>query len=154
MSFAPSMSKTVSISKPMEKGWFSYVGTRKLDAKSQQSRADEFNKLVRESKERKEIIADLEDFIGQLKRRGITPVFVTAPCYPDYVARLDRKLLEQNRTDILRLAKNYHIAYWNCLNLRIPKEDFFNCDHLNARGAELFTMFLNKKLTDTFPENS
>ena len=111
-------------------------------------RATSFNELIRTSTEKNEILNDLEDFIAILNSQNITPILITTPCFEPYVKVLDREQLKKNEADILTLAKKFNLSYWNYLELPLPKEAFFNRDHLNREGAKMFAAILNKKIID------
>jgi hypothetical protein len=89
-------------------------------------------------------------FIRTLQSQGITPILFTAPIYPDLVKLLDSEKLRQNAIEIARLTKKYNLQYWDYTNFPLPKNDYFNSDHLNYQGAQLFSKALNEKLELTY----
>lgn len=142
----------VDLSKPIEKGYVSYPSTGDVlnSEFHQRTRAEAFNYTVRETKERPAIIADLEEFIVILQRRGVTPIFVTAPCYPPYVKMLNPNLMAQHQREIDRLTKKYGITHWDYLNMPLPEKGFHDYDHLSAFGARIFSDSLNVRLQQDF----
>ncbi|MBU3680521.1 MAG: hypothetical protein FGM16_01120 [Flavobacterium sp.] len=138
----------VDLNQPIQKGWFSFVGTEKglMNEKSYGSTANLFNYTVKNSTEKTEIISNLEDFIGILKKRNITPILVTTPCYEPYKKLLSKKYLDTNQADVKKLTEKYQIAYWNYFDLPLDQSCFHNCDHLNGKGAAIFSKMLNSRL--------
>ena len=136
----------VDVKKPIEKGWFYYVGLQTLEAEKIASRMKDLNAIVHNPSERAEVLADLEDFITQLQSRGVTPILFTPPCYPELTAQFDSEVTRQNQIDIGRLTKKYNIEYWDYLNFPLPETAFFNSDHLNYEGATIFSKALNARL--------
>jgi len=134
------------LSQPMVKGFVPYTDTSDLSETYTRERADFFNKIVRTSGERKEILADLEGFIVDLKARNIAPILITLPCYGPYRELLDKKVLEQNRTDVLALSKKYGIPYWDYFTMPLSPDCFLNCDHLNAKGSVIVSDTLSRDL--------
>ncbi|HEX9504031.1 MAG TPA: hypothetical protein VF974_07010 [Patescibacteria group bacterium] len=136
----------VDLSRPIVKGFFAYKDSTDLQKDHLQKRASEFNSMVLPSKERNEIIKDLEDFIDELKKRNIIPILVTLPCYGPYRDLLDKKVQEQNKADILNLCEKYQIQYWDYFTMPLKEDLFFNCDHLNEKGSAYFSAIINTRL--------
>lgn len=138
----------VNLEQPIHKGWFSFKegSSDFITIESCKERANYFNDLVHKSKERDTIVSDLEDFISQLKRKHIQPILVSTPCYKPYRDLLDKKILSKNTGIINGLCKKYKVEYWNYFDLNLDKNCYFNCDHLNYKGANAFSTILNLKL--------
>lgn len=138
------------------KGWFFFDGTNysSMNTLAYESRADSFNGTVINSTEREENMNDLDDFIHELKEKNITPIVITLPVYHEFANKLDSKFLEQNNKDISELTEKYHIQYWNFSDFSLEKDAFFNCDHLNRTGANLFSTELNLRLQYLRPDTS
>jgi len=130
------------------KGWMPQYGVNEsaFTKKSIKSRANYFNREVKNSTEREEIITDLDDFIVQLKQRNVTPILFTSPMYKDVYTYLKKENLEQNKEDIQVLVNKHKIEYWDFSNENYDKSLFHNNDHLNDKGAEIFTKKLNSLL--------
>ena len=140
----------VDLKKHLEKGYFSYKyipnrNTNFTDFESEK-RALKFKNIVQNSKENKEILNDLEDFIIKLQIKNIIPILFTSPCNAAYVQFLDANIQKQNQKDINFLTNKYKIEYWNYLQLPLQQSDFHDCDHLNAVGARKFSKILNNRL--------
>jgi len=117
-----------------------------LEVPQLNERAGFFNDMVHLSHEREEVIADLEDFIGELQKRKITPILITLPVYTDLRDRLDKKVLEQNDADIRRVSDKYHVPYWDYFSMRLSSYYFYNADHLSKRGAAYVSAIVNKRM--------
>ncbi len=86
-----------------------------------------------------------EKYLGEVKNMGIPMIFVYTP------EHIDGQNFVSNRKEIMTLYKNlalkYHIPFIDyssdpmCFN----KEYFYNAEHLNLKGSNLFT---NKLATD------
>jgi hypothetical protein len=78
-------------------------------------------------------------YIEDCQHRGIKLIFVYPP---DYIEGQD---FVKNRKDIFalfeRIAKHYQIPYYDYSNhpMAMERKYFYNTEHLNASGSELFT---------------
>lgn len=140
------LEEAADLSQPIVKGFVPYTDTSNLSDTYTRERADFFNKIVRTSDERKEILADLDGFIADLKARNIVPILITLPCYAPYRGLLDKKVLEQNRADILALSKKYGVSYWDYFTMSLSPDCYLNCDHLNAKGSVIVSDTLSRDL--------
>lgn len=142
----------VNLNSPIQNGTFFLEG---MDLKSMEeqhclNRAGYFNAIVKESKEKNEIVSDLKDFIKQLRSKNIIPIFITVPCYDKYVSKLDQEHLFYNLKYIEKMTNELNVEYWDYINLKMKKNDFYNCDHLNKNGAITFSKILNNQLKSHF----
>ncbi|MFL5787868.1 MAG: hypothetical protein ACJ748_07425 [Flavisolibacter sp.] len=131
------------------KGWTPFRSTNYtlMSPDYCKARASAMNDQVSSGvKERPEILADLKDFISELKKRNITPVIITAPCYNLFNSFLDKKTIEQNHNDINDLCKEFNIKYFDYMDAPFTADEFYNCDHLNEKGASRFTRILDSQL--------
>jgi hypothetical protein len=136
----------VDLSRPIRNGFFAYKDSTDLQESSLKKRAEEFNQIVRHKEERISAIKDLETFITNLQARGITPILVTLPCYGPYRELLDKNVQAQNEIDIRYLSEKYKIGHWDYFALDLQPDYFFNCDHLNGKGAAYVSSLLNERL--------
>lgn len=142
------LDKGVDVFTPMYKGWFALDGID-ADVMNQSAfkmRADSFNSQVKNSIEREEVTKDLEDFIVQLKAKNITPILITTPCYLPYTALLNKEIQKKNKLYLEEIGKKYSIEHWDYLNLELDKSHFFNCDHLNRKGSEVFSKMVSDRI--------
>jgi hypothetical protein len=119
-----------------------------FDKISCKARADDFNLIVKSSTDKKAVVYDLMDFIQYLKSRNIIPVLFSSPTYQGFYSCLDKNMISQNQRDIDFLCKKYNLEYLDYANCSLfEMNDFFNCDHLNEKGAEKFSKILSNELT-------
>jgi hypothetical protein len=131
---------------PYTKGYIGKVGVKYLAEKDNRKRAAFFNDLVRSSQERKSITGDLEEFLDTLKRRGITPILITLPCYGPYRDLLDKNVMAQNAVDIRTICDKYKVAYWDYFAMPLDSSCFYNSDHLNEKGARVVSLEVNRRI--------
>lgn len=111
------------------------------------TRASNFTEMMHASKEKKEVISDLEGFIEELEKRGIEPIFFTSPTYVEYNKFLDKEFLRKNQMTINEFCSKYDLKYLNYMSSKeFELEDFYNPDHLNQDGALKFSQMLNNDL--------
>lgn len=100
--------------------------------------------------EQSEILEDLVDFIRILKKNEITPILFTAPIYPELSKYLNTHIQENNRKITYELCDQFNINYYNFANSsKFKKNDFFDSDHLNKRGAKTLSGILENVLNDS-----
>lgn len=138
----------VDIYTPMEKGYTPRNGSSNNFNKYYYiNRANAFNFVVENSTEKKEILAELSNFIVYLKQKGIAPVLVSCPTFKDYNQYLNNDVVKQNHNDINSLALQYHIHKIDFSESNLfPQEDFYDADHLNKTGALKFSKMINDSL--------
>jgi hypothetical protein len=144
--------KGVNLYKPISKGWFSLSGIEfeRMNINSYKERAQNFNAIVKNSKESKQVIQDLEGFIVQLKSKNIQPILFNTPCYYEYNQFLNKDYLATNDKIINDICTKYSLQYLSYWNYKLDKKYFFNCDHLNKDGAVFFSKMLNKKVNELY----
>jgi hypothetical protein len=137
----------VKLTDSLTKGFISFTGNSKYFKESDfKSRAQSFNADFN-AKTRHQVLNDLEQFVKELKEKGIVPIFFATPTFISYNLYLNKRLIKQNYTDIHKLTSKYNLEYWDFSNsVGFEKVDFFNCDHLNKNGARKFSKMLNEKL--------
>lgn len=133
----------------IEKGYigFSFDDSASFNAKTYQDRADGFTLRVKSSKEHAQVLHDLRNFILQLKKRGITPVFFSTPVYADFQPYLDKEILRKNQLEVHQLCRQYGLKYLDYSQSKnFSRADFYDSDHLNKKGARRFGRILSNKL--------
>jgi len=117
---------------------------------SLKKKAKWFNTEVQNSNERKSIITDLDNFINELKERGIIPVLYTLPMYNQIYQYLDSSYTKQNKEDISFLIKKHNIQYIDLSKDTLSLNKFFfkDMDHLNSKGAELVSKKINNSILE------
>ena len=127
-------------------GWQGFDSTNylSLTEKSGKLEAEHFDDVINGSKEHSYIRSEIESLIQLLKKRNITPVFVSSPCYKYVTQYLDNKILEENLSFVNNLKEKYNLAYLNSLkDTSFRAEDFYDCDHLNKHGSAKYSIQLN-----------
>lgn len=88
-------------------------------------------------------VAVLNRLISFAKPRNIKIVFVTSPASSAYVKHLDRVQLNRTIQQMQTLADNKDVFYLNLLTeSSFLKEDFYDADHLNEKGAQKFSILI------------
>jgi hypothetical protein len=136
----------LDLSRPYIKGYVGKIGGPKLMDSVNRDRAGYFNRIVRSSTERQNIIADLNGFIDTLQQRHITPILITLPCFGPFEKLLDNKVLAQNKLDIREICNKWHLRYWDLFAMHLDSEYFYNADHLNEKGASIVTGEMNRRI--------
>jgi len=92
----------------------------------------------------------LNKIISKCKDENIKVLLVTTPTYQSYISNLDPQQLESTITIGEQMGVKYdNCNYYNLLNSpKFTKQDFFDGDHLNEKGAKKLTEFLNQELLD------
>ncbi len=137
----------IDASAPLQQGFMTFTVTDddSFNALSYRKRIERYREPA-ESK-RAAVLNDLEDFIVQLQSSGITPILFTTPTFHAYNQYLDSATLHRNMNDIHRLSEKYGIDHWDYMDdRRFTKEDFYNSDHLNKKGAVKFSKLLSERL--------
>lgn len=143
----------VNILDSIKHGYLGYEGSQTDDFNEKKYfvKANTFNKYIYSSDEEKEIIEDLNNFIEILKSKNITPILFTAPTYEEYNDFLDEKVIDKNNKTIKDICEKYNILYFNHMNnSTFKKEDFYNANHLNKKGALKFSKILNNQIKTNF----
>lgn len=118
-----------------------------------------FNKNAKEAVERHtkegsslydENIENLKEIIAFTKKRGINLLLFTPPATKFYREKLNKHQLEKTIWACEALEKkNANVRYVNFLNNDdFLLEDFYDADHLNAKGAQKLSTLLNKMITE------
>lgn len=144
------IAKGVALNDTLYSGFIGLNGTQhgSFNNSSYLDRANSFRENPHDT-ERNEVIADLGEFIVYLKNRNIEPILISSPTYKEYNTFLNEKQLEKNEKDLDSISYNFNIQYWSFYNdSRFFKEDFYNQDHLNKKGAEKFSKILSQLLKE------
>jgi hypothetical protein len=95
----------------------------------------------------KENRLELEQLLYALKKRNITPIFITTPTYITYFRYIDTVKHHRDINIIKGLCNKFHCkSYDYFTDSRFIKTDFWDNDHLNFIGAKKFTVILNDTL--------
>jgi len=137
------------------KGWMPRYGRNKNSFSNSKlkDKGKWFNGQVERSSEREENIMDLNDFVKQLKNRNITPILYTSPMYKDLYKYLNKDYVIKNSLDIKSITKKNNIEYWDFSDNNYDKNLFYNMDHLNRKGAVIFSRELNKLFNNIYVDD-
>ena len=134
----------------LEKGYTPYKGQNEEEWTDEyiKKRADHFLEPA-DSMEKLKVTLDLKDFVEQLKSKGIQPIFFSCPTFKDYNSLFPLDKIEVYKKEIQELADELNVPFWNyAFDNDFKKEEFFNADHLNQKGAARFGKILNKRLQE------
>ena len=91
----------------------------------------------------------LSSFIEACQTHQIKVVFITTPVYHYYYEHVDPLKYQRMQENLNQLVNKYHIPYFNFLkDAHFVTADFYNRDHLNARGVEKFSKILDLIITN------
>ena len=91
-----------------------------------------------------------EQFINECNRDGIKVIFVYSPEY------IDGQVFVKNRKEIISkyqyFANKYNLDFFDYSNdtMCMKKEFFYNAEHLNKKGSELFTKKLVRDMKNSW----
>jgi len=111
------------------------------------TRINGHHKLIKNSTEEELVLTELNELINTLHRKEITPIFFSAPTFKDYNMLLDPDIINRNNVITKKLCKKYNMEYWDyAINNDFLKNEFYNPDHLNKKGAARFSKILDSRL--------
>lgn len=88
----------------------------------------------------------LGKLIESVRGRGVAVVLLTAPWHTDLIDRAGRNRLRSFCAEISAYAKRQGCRYLDFSEMAIPDSHWMDCNHLNSRGAALFTSAVKKAL--------
>jgi hypothetical protein len=130
------------------KGWVPTYGFNNNNFTDWQikTRAKFLNNEIEKSVEREEILEDLRDFIIKLKERNIEPILITNPMFKEIFKDLNPTFIENNKKDIDNLTDEFNLLYLDFSSEFYKKTNFHNVDHLNEKGAVIYSRDINDLL--------
>lgn len=121
-----------------------FIDHREKCFRDMRGKADAFNANAPFSEDSR-LAEVLREEAEEVRRAGMTPVFMSTPVSPAFMAELDSKLVFSLTNGIERLATSCGAPYINCISEDLPVECWHDANHLNASGAKLFTArFMSK----------
>jgi len=130
------------------KGWLNTTGSddeRVLAVERAKLRANGFNNTVKTWDGGDSVLNDLEALINLLQSKNITPILVNYPNYSIIRGFMDASVIEKNRNAGNSLSQKYQIPYLDYFDDdSFTVSDFFNSDHLNAKGAAKLSKKINE----------
>jgi hypothetical protein len=143
--------KGINVKDSIVKGFISFEGSKSsaFNVEKYKHEAYGYNKLIKASNEKDEILKDLKDFLEVLTKNNITPILFTSPTYQEYNKYLDYSVININIKEIKKICEKYNIEYLDFMNSNtFEKNDFYNADHLNKKGARKLARLLNHFITN------
>lgn len=93
-------------------------------------------------------LKSLNDIIELCQQNSIEVILVTFPCYNSYTENLNEYQLKTTIETGENMDRVKNCTYLNFMNDdRFKAEHFFDADHLNDKGAKLFSEILNTQLS-------
>jgi hypothetical protein len=93
------------------------------------------------------VLNELDELITKLHSKGITAIFFSTPTFKDYNKILEPDIITHNNLITKKLCKKYNMEFMDySINNDFIKNEFFNPDHLNKKGAARFSSILDSRL--------
>jgi hypothetical protein len=146
----------VDILDTMSNGWIPYKAgkVKKIKEKSAKKRAAIFNSKINNLGERQRNIKLLKSFLKELKERNIIPIIVTLPCHELYIKNINNAVREKDSKEVASIVNQYGGAYFDYLHFVKDDSMYYDCDHMNRKGAAYFTKQLNHDIITKFPQHA
>ena len=139
----------VSLTDTTVKGYISFSGTEQdvFNNEYYINRINGFDNLINSSTEKELVLNELGELISTLQSKGVKPIFFSTPTFREYNIFLDSSIINNNLIDSENLCKKYNIEFLDySINHDFIKDEFFNPDHLNKKGAAEFSRILDSRL--------
>jgi hypothetical protein len=96
-------------------------------------------------------VRHLGELFDALRARGVAAVLITTPVSRSYYEHMKPDTYRRMQDAIGDLCRRYGLEYRNYLtDARFGPEDFADSDHLNARGAEKFSLILKDEVVGRY----
>ncbi|MDC0204631.1 hypothetical protein OAJ65_02425 [Flavobacteriales bacterium] len=139
----------VSRTDTIVKGYISFSGTENVffNTNYYATKINGYNRLIKTSSEKKLVLNELDQLISTLQNNGIKPIFFATPTFKEYNAFLDSSIINNNLINSKSLCEKYNMVFFDYSTKHdFIKDEFFNPDHLNKKGAVRFSEILNSRL--------
>jgi len=133
----------------LTKGFISFSSTENnlFNKNYYLDRMNGHNKSINHSIEKEMVLNELDELITKLQSKGITPIFFSTPTFKDFNKILDPDIITHNNLITKKLCIKYNMEFWDyATNNNFIKDEFFNPDHLNKKGAARFCKILDSRL--------
>jgi hypothetical protein len=133
----------------LAKGFVALTGTHTSDFQNHYyiDRMDGHHNLITNSTEEEMVLNELDELITKLHSKGITTIFFSTPTFKEYNKILDPEIITHNNLIAEKLCKKYNMEFMDySINHDFFKDEFFNPDHLNKKGAARFSRILDSRL--------
>ncbi len=118
--------------------------TAEVDSKRHNSLFINQPEIIEESK------SHIQNILDILSKNEIKPIILIPPCHREYRSRLDKKNFEifQNQIEIY---EKQNVKVWDCMDLYRNTDSLFSdSDHLNEKGAKVFSEYLDQRISNEF----
>jgi hypothetical protein len=96
-------------------------------------------------------VRHLGEMFDALRARGVAAVLMTPPVSRSYYEHMKPDTYRRMQDATLDLCRRYGLEYRNYIaDARFTPEDFADSDHLNARGAEKFSLILRDEVVSKY----
>jgi len=139
----------VSLTDSTVKGYISFSGTEQnvFNTEYYINRIKGFDNLINSSTEKELVLNELGELISTLQSKGVKPILFSTPTFKEYNTFLDSSIINNNLIDSEILCKKYNMEFLDySINHDFIKDEFFNPDHLNKKGAARFSRILDSRL--------
>ena len=133
----------------LAKGFVAFSGTQTSAFKNNYyiDRMNGHDNLINNSTEEEIVLNELDELITKLHSKGITTIFFSTPTFKDYNLILDPDIITHNNLITEKLCNKYNMEFWDyAMDHNFIKDEFFNADHLNKKGAKRFSKMLDSRL--------
>jgi hypothetical protein len=142
----------VVITDTIRNGWLGYTGSnsKKFLPKVALDRANTFNKLVNDEVEKGNNLKLLINFLELLDKRGIKSFVITMPSSSVFNTNIKEDVRKKDLLLINEVIKKYNANYYDFFHSIEKEEFYYDSDHLNKKGAHLFSSILNDSINKSF----
>jgi hypothetical protein len=96
-------------------------------------------------------VRHLGELFDALRARGVAAVMITTPVSQSYREHMRPDTYRRMQEAVSDLSRRYGLEYRDYLaDARFTPDDFADSDHLNARGAEKFSLILKDELVSRY----
>jgi hypothetical protein len=90
----------------------------------------------------------LRKILVYAQQHNIQIVFLSTPLHPDFVKLIPRQSFTRFHHVVQQLQLHYSFLYYNYTNFALPQTHFYDSDHLNGLGADVFTNHVLNRLSN------
>ena len=145
----------VVITDTIKNGWLGYTGSnsKKFTHQAALNRANTFNKLIEDEEEKRNNLLLLNDFLDLLNKRGIKSFVITMPSSSVFNANVREDVRKKDILLVNETLKKHNVNYYDFFHSLKEEEYYYDSDHLNKKGAHLFSSILNDSINKNLKMN-
>lgn len=95
------------------------------------------------------IISYVDSIVNLCKKNKTTPIFVTTPLHKSYFEKIPQPIKERFEEEKKKLSEK-NVKTFDFSEVYFEDELYYDCDHLNSKGAEKFSKLFVKSLKEDF----